>query len=147
MHCFWKKAWLGDFLCDFSWSLGDFFTYTNMWQSCQTLRLRKDERMCHDPCRQKTVANQRYNASRTLCYVCTFGSSQLHFWRCGQLENSPSMFHSYRCFWDCSQSVNRDCQMVYFQTQNPNLGKFWSVCNERCWCILWPLGVYFGYSV
>jgi hypothetical protein len=28
------------------------------------------------------------------------------------------------------------CQMVYFQTKNANLGKFWSIgvsCNERCW--------------
>jgi hypothetical protein len=29
---------------------------------------------------------------------------------------------------------NQGCQMVYFQTKNPNLGKFWSVFQWKiCW--------------
>jgi hypothetical protein len=32
-------------------------------------------------------------------------------------------------------SIARGCQMVCFQTKNPNLGKFWR-CNWRCGYIL-----------
>jgi hypothetical protein len=33
------------------------------------------------------------------------------------------------------------CQMVYFQTKNPNLGGSW---NWKCWYILWPSGICYG---
>jgi hypothetical protein len=32
------------------------------------------------------------------------------------------------------------CQMIYFQTKNPNLGNFRESCNGRCRYILWPFG-------
>jgi hypothetical protein len=34
--------------------------------------------------------------------------------------------------------------MAYFQTKNHDLGKF---CNERCWKIIWPFGLFYGYVV
>jgi hypothetical protein len=42
------------------------------------------------------------------------------------------------------------CQMVYFQTKNPNLGTFWRAleCNfVIIWNILWPFGIIYGRSV
>jgi hypothetical protein len=50
--------------------------------------------------------------------------------------------------------------MVYFQTENPNLGKFWRVLQRKMlvytvyghlvdftatWYILWPNGLFSGY--
>jgi hypothetical protein len=35
-------------------------------------------------------------------------------------------------------STWQGCQMVYFETRNPNLGKFG---NEKFWYILWPFGL------
>jgi hypothetical protein len=37
-------------------------------------------------------------------------------------------------------TLEQGCQMVYFQTKNPNLVKFGRVCNVRCWYILLPFG-------
>jgi hypothetical protein len=34
------------------------------------------------------------------------------------------------------------CQMAYYQTQNPNLGKFWKVFG-RYWCIFYVHLIYF----
>jgi hypothetical protein len=54
------------------------------------------------------------------------------------------------------------CQMVYFQTKNPNLGKFWKVLQWKMyigifygrsvyftakWYILWPFGTFCGHLV
>jgi hypothetical protein len=53
----------------------------------------------------------------------------------------------------------KGCQMVYFQTNYPNSGKFWSVlqCELCCyilrpfglfsaiWYILWPFGIFCGH--
>jgi hypothetical protein len=33
------------------------------------------------------------------------------------------------------------CQMPYFQTENPDLGKKW---NGRCWNIKRPFGLFYG---
>jgi hypothetical protein len=42
--------------------------------------------------------------------------------------------------------------MVYFQTQNTNLGKFWRVLQWKLlvyfmaiWSILWPFGLFYGH--
>jgi hypothetical protein len=32
------------------------------------------------------------------------------------------------------------CQMVYFQTKNSKLGKFWSAFEKKMLVIIWPLG-------
>jgi hypothetical protein len=46
------------------------------------------------------------------------------------------------------------CQMVYFQTNNPNLGKFLTVLHwtilvyfADIWFILWPIGTFYGHLV
>jgi hypothetical protein len=48
----------------------------------------------------------------------------------------------------------QSCQMVYFQTKNPNLGKFWRALEwimwvyfMTIWNTLWPFGIFspFGY--
>jgi hypothetical protein len=43
----------------------------------------------------------------------------------------------------------RGCQMAYFQTKNPNLGKFWRVLQSKMqvyfmaiWSILRPFGIF-----
>jgi hypothetical protein len=45
---------------------------------------------------------------------------------------------------------SQDCQMVYFQTKNPNLGKFWSVLQRKMmvnfmsiWSILLPFRIFY----
>jgi hypothetical protein len=44
------------------------------------------------------------------------------------------------------------CQMVYFQTKNTNLGKFWKALKSKMseyfmaiWNILWPFGTFYGH--
>jgi hypothetical protein len=75
------------------------------------------------------------------------------------------------CVADCcclyKQALNHlgkghGCQMSYFQTKRPNLGKFGRVLQWKMlvyfmciqsnlgaasWCILWPLGIFSGYLV
>jgi hypothetical protein len=51
--------------------------------------------------------------------------------------------------------VKQGCQMVYFQTKNPNLGKFWRALKlvfllvyfMAIWNMLWPLGVLYDLLV
>jgi hypothetical protein len=49
---------------------------------------------------------------------------------------------------------DRGCQMAYFRTQDPNLGKFWRVSQEKMlvyfvavWSILWPFGLFCGHFI
>jgi hypothetical protein len=49
---------------------------------------------------------------------------------------------------------SQGCQMLYFQTKNPNLGRFWSalqckmlVNSKAFWSILLPLGKAYGHLV
>jgi hypothetical protein len=35
--------------------------------------------------------------------------------------------------------------MVYFQTKNPNLGKFWSALDLKCRYILWTSVIFYGH--
>jgi hypothetical protein len=49
---------------------------------------------------------------------------------------------------------DRVCQMVCFQTKNPNLGKFWRASELKMlvyfmviWNILWSFGIYYGHLV
>jgi hypothetical protein len=46
---------------------------------------------------------------------------------------------------------NQGCQMVYFQTKNPNLGKLWRVLQWKMllyfmsiWYILLQIGIFYG---
>jgi hypothetical protein len=39
--------------------------------------------------------------------------------------------------WLGSADMTQGCQMVYFETQNPSLGKLWRIL---LWYILWPFG-------
>jgi hypothetical protein len=48
----------------------------------------------------------------------------------------------------------QSCQMVYFQTENPNLGHFWRVLQSKMltyfmysWSILQPFGILWGHLV
>jgi hypothetical protein len=50
--------------------------------------------------------------------------------------------------------ANQGCQMVCFQTKNPNLGKFWRaldwkmlICFMVIWNILWPFGIFYDHLV
>jgi hypothetical protein len=35
------------------------------------------------------------------------------------------------------------CQMVCFQTQNPNLGEFWRALNWKMFLSFWPVGIFY----
>jgi hypothetical protein len=37
------------------------------------------------------------------------------------------------------------CQMVYFQTKNPNLGKFWRALDLKMLIFLWPFEIFYGH--
>jgi hypothetical protein len=50
--------------------------------------------------------------------------------------------------------INQDCQMAYFQTKNPNLGKFFRVLQwkmlqhfKAIWSILLPFGLFYWHLV
>jgi hypothetical protein len=50
-----------------------------------------------------------------------------------------------RKLFDSCQKCRRfkqGCQMVYFQTKNPNLGKFWGSRNENFWYNLWVMAIW-----
>jgi hypothetical protein len=40
---------------------------------------------------------------------------------------------------------DQGCQMFSFQTKNPNLVKFWRGLYGKCWYILGPFGIFYGY--
>jgi hypothetical protein len=61
--------------------------------------------------------------------------------------------------WNC-RPLKQGCQMVYFQTKNPSLGKFWSVLEWKMlilcchlvdvtviWNILWHFGILYSHLV
>jgi hypothetical protein len=48
----------------------------------------------------------------------------LNFWRVA-FQKTPVLRHT----------ADQGCQMVYFQTKNPNLGKFWRVSEWKSWYI------------
>jgi hypothetical protein len=63
-------------------------------------------------------------------------------------------------FCDARGTHIQGCQMVYFQTKNPNLGKFWRVLQSKmlAYCIaiwsilwafgiLWPIGIFHGHLI
>jgi hypothetical protein len=39
------------------------------------------------------------------------------------------------------------CQKVYFQTKNPNLGKFWKVLQGKMLVFLCPFSLFYGHLV
>jgi hypothetical protein len=43
-----------------------------------------------------------------------------------------------------NNDVRQGCQMVCFQTKNPNLGKFWRALDWKMFYILWPFGIFYG---
>jgi hypothetical protein len=56
--------------------------------------------------------------------------------------------------WRRGAMVNRGCQMVYFQTKNPNLGKFWRALEWKMlvysiviWYTLQQYGILYGHLV
>jgi hypothetical protein len=51
-------------------------------------------------------------------------------------------------------AYNQGCQMVCFQTKNPNLGRFWRTVDWKMfkyfmtiWNILWRFGIFYEYLV
>jgi hypothetical protein len=61
-------------------------------------------------------------------------------------NNQVGLRADFEASWDPIQG----CQMVYFQTKNPNLGKFWRACEWKMlyfitiWNILRPFGIIYG---
>jgi hypothetical protein len=49
-------------------------------------------------------------------------------------------------FWKKNIYLHR-CQMVYFQTKNPNLGKFWRELQWKMLVFLWTFGLLYGHLV
>jgi hypothetical protein len=49
---------------------------------------------------------------------------------------------------DRNSVSKQGCQMVYFQTQNPNLGKFWSVLQSKMLVYFMAIrNIFFGHLV
>jgi hypothetical protein len=61
-----------------------------------------------------------YFVPKIIWQPCTepFQNSQAHYGQFGQVIGMPVLY------W-IIQFGNQGCQMVLFQTRNPNLGKFW----------------------
>jgi hypothetical protein len=49
-----------------------------------------------------------------------------------------------RLYFGTHSDFGQGCQMVYFQTKNPTLGKFWRVLQRY---ILWPFGRFYDHLV
>jgi hypothetical protein len=45
--------------------------------------------------------------------------------------------------FDLTSRQDQGCQMVYFQTKNPNLGKFWRSLVWKCWYIIWASVIFY----
>jgi hypothetical protein len=65
-----------------------------------------------------------------------------------------SIEFALRRIWIKISSGFQGCQMAYFQTKNPYLGKFWWVLQWKklvnfraMWSVLRPLGIFCGHSV
>jgi hypothetical protein len=93
----------------------------------------------------------------------------LSVWRIGNSNGSiliprlAAKCSQCKQFWHASDTQhNQGCQMVYFQTKNPSLGKFWRVLQWQIlvgipyghlvyftaiYCILWPFGTSYGYLI
>jgi hypothetical protein len=68
----------------------------------------------------------------------------------GPLDNLVTTL--YRSIYTTQQM--QGCQMVCFQTQNPNLGKFWKALLRKIlvyfmtiWSMLWPLEIFYIHLV
>jgi hypothetical protein len=92
-----------------------------------------------------------------MCLSSTFYGSELFYVNCHLLETA---WKCWNVFVGCSTCqvqeidnpcITQECQMVYFQTKNPNLGIFrrvlkWKMFCYRLeyfivlWCILWQVG-------
>jgi hypothetical protein len=76
-----------------------------------------------------------------------------------QTDIVPKQYVEAACsvLWRLKSQSKQGCQMVYFQTKNHNLGKFWRVLQWKMlvyfvpfvfvaiWHILWPFGIYYGH--
>jgi hypothetical protein len=71
------------------------------------------------------------------------------------LSKSTPSSNSFRSLKSiCILYIQQGCQMVYFQTQNPNLGKFWRVLDGKMllylmaiWNVLWTFGIFYDHLV
>jgi hypothetical protein len=74
-----------------------------------------------------------------------------HFWF--RQKNRSTKYFREQLFSEDSKWV-QSCQMVYFQTQNSNLGKFWRSLQRKMlvyftaiWYILRTFGIFYGHLV
>jgi hypothetical protein len=88
-------------------------------------------------------------------------SALLLTWLCGSSffdRNKVCMYISIAALLcrtcSCNSGWVQACQMVYFRTQNPNLGKFCRVVQWKMlvyfmliWFILWSFGIFYGHLV
>jgi hypothetical protein len=80
----------------------------------------------------------------------------LHFWAIFCTNSSGRPEENLRM---CLQCAMQGCQMLYFETKNPNLGKIWRVLQWKMmvhfnghlayftsiWYIFWPFGIFFPF--
>jgi hypothetical protein len=86
-------------------------------------------------------------------FVHTYMNGQIrpHFFpvnygRKGDTSNPLQL--AKKLFFQCFQSArfSQGCQMVYFQTKNPNFGKFKRPSHWKEWVYFWPFGIFNGHS-
>jgi hypothetical protein len=70
------------------------------------------------------------------------------------LPLAPSCQQVFCSWFLCASAMGQGCQMVYFQTKSPNLGKFWRVLQWKMlvyfmsvWNISLPFAILYGHLV
>jgi hypothetical protein len=54
------------------------------------------------------------------------------------VQNAVDLAHLER---NLEYTLQPCCQLVYFQSKNPNSGQFQASWNGKCWYILWRFGI------
>jgi hypothetical protein len=73
---------------------------------------------------------------------------------CSEEKQNKRASYAKSKFMNQFHFQKQGCQMVYFQTKNPNLGKFWRALDWKMliyfmaiWNILWRFGIFYDHLV
>jgi hypothetical protein len=85
---------------------------------------------------------------KTVIFVCNFWDTKIVQSSCSHFcPNYCSFLDGINALWHKNPHWPhpiQGCQMVYFQTKNPNLGKFWRVLQWQDICTLWTFGIFYS---
>jgi hypothetical protein len=64
----------------------------------------------------------------------------------GRVTTESRLWKKNQCFYGISVSpMTQGCQMVYFQTKNPNLSAFWRALDWKMLIFLRLVGIFYGH--